>query len=317
MGDADTDDEQSLERALSDDDVWLDCGYSGEKTERSEMFHFDGFWIAVAHRNEAVAFVRQGGRLPRVQPQSAPSGCVAVSYLLRRTKRVLATGGLSACALYLMVKMPAYLLITMLGRLIHSYNVSILPLLVAQSVAHGGCMFWFRQHACGWRPGLGDGLAAAFHLGFSIMLTQVLFYILFPGPLFLAVWLVVPKDENSLFGVMMLVVVVFCFYLLTRIALAIAVAADKQAGALKAVRRSWTLTKEYFWRTFGLVTLPTVGMLLAPHLWGAVARLVLARGLVGVATSCMLELLCLPIMAFITCYYGELQALHEARAQTD
>jgi hypothetical protein len=235
---------------------------------------------------------------------------VAVGHLLRATGRLLAHCGLQACGLFLLVEMLVGVLAGVIAHITRNYILFTSALIFMHSIALGSCLFWFGQHAAGARPGIGESLAEALRNCVSAALTLVLYVLLFPGVLQWTLIAVAPENRDGPLGVLGLAVIALDFYVLTRLSLAVALV-DRQTGVLGAVRQSWRLTKGRAFRTFVLVMVPGIGVLVLLRLTGPLMNAVSNWLLVRAAGNCLLALPGVPLIALVVCYCLALQARAE------
>lgn len=286
---------------LPEGDTWETCAYSDDQVRRSEMIQLEGCWVALEHKDEAVEYIHEGGRLPKIGLEKALTGCLELGHLIRSSWRMVTACLKPACGLYLLVWIPGNLLCSYVDwrtpgtATDASYFFSNLMQILLGSVSTGGILFLFSQHLHGMRRGLAEAWAAGFANWSRLMTARLVAGLL------------------SLAGLLFFVVP--CLIVLVRTFLAEAAAVDGQTSGTLAVQESWEITRGRFWLTFGYAVLVSLMCALPLVTFEALMdaapalRQWVANGLI----STVLELPLIYLLAFTFCYYKELQAAGKPR----
>lgn len=281
---------------LPEGDAWQMCSFSGDKARRSEMAQLDGFWVAAAHKDEAVEYLHQGGRLPKVELESNLTGSIELGHLMRTSWQMLSACLKPVCVLYLLVEIPA----NVLSTLVTSESMASGPMpavwlvLLIQALAspffNGGILSLFSRQLRGMQEGLGAALAAACSNWGRIFVVHFITLMM------------------SLLGFLFLIIPGLLITI--RLILSEAAAVDGQMPGSAAVQTSWNITEGHFWRTFGYLMLISLICGWPPVILDIVAKQIpaLQHWLVSGVLTTLLQLPSMYLLAFMFSYYKELQA---------
>ncbi len=285
------------------DDGKETCAYSGQRAPADEMVRIEGFWILATEKDAAVEYLQQGGRLPKVRLQAAFAGNLDMGHLMNLSWQTLKGCLKPAVLLHLAIYLPLntvtmYLLYPVTtARPPHPSQImaimvpSILVMLLLTPLVTGGVFFAFDRRLRGETVSVGETFAAAFANWGRVVAAQMATGLL------------------CFFGFLLLIIPGFFFGV--RSILATAAAVDQRVDGITAMSASWNLTKGHFWRTF----LTLMGLAIACDMPAgmimAAARAVLPGAGWVVPLEIVETVLRLPslyVMAWLFCYYKELQA---------
>lgn len=282
-------------------DSWETCSYSGDRAKRSEMFQLEGCWVANEHREDAAAFVAQGGWLPRARSGLLPDVNLDLVPLVAKAYELLAPCVKPVCLVFLLTSIPLHFLLSWLPPLVASSKTDILLLSMAlgavfNSFATGGIVYLFSQQSRGVRPDIGQGITAAFSFWGRLLLMQfVIITATMAGSL-----LIIPGIIIAL-----------------RTSLSNIAAVERRMLPPMAVRQSWLVTEGHAWRTLGYFLVVASccvmpGMLISSMLVLLAPDFALSPA--GTVLEALFSLPAVYFMSFQFCYYKELETLHQAQA---
>lgn len=318
---------------LPEGDAWEVCAFSGERGRRSEMSRVDDYWIHPDHRQEAEKFVEKGGWLPTARSGLRLPGRVDLDYLVARTLSLLKPCAPTAAVLYLAVTIPVALVLTLGRELLTSYwkqffndeaGMAIdglagvivgLGAMVLTDLSNGGIIFLLRSVAHGklpkfeeaWRAGVHFwGAAAGTNMLNSLLLFVALLVIITP-----VVFLSAANPVTMLCGMFgfMLVFPGMIIFSLTLVAVPAVV--ERRLRPMMAMRYAWAVTQGHGWRTFGYYTLFSLLIQVPADLLLHFVNWMAPKALEPVFEAvfgCIFALPSVFFLAFLYCYYKELEA---------
>lgn len=225
------------------------CAWSAEHLARSNMIQLEGFWVAAAHKDAVVQYLKQGGQLPRVEMHTRTRGSLRFSHLLRETWKALAAVIAPALAVLIPVLVLKSLVMYQFGVWIgqeilathpwspstHAHSMLLLRLgsLVSSglfgSLVLGSIYELLTVHAARKRATLSQAVAGAFRHWLPLVAVFV------------------TKTLGFLLGFLLFVVP--GIFIAVRLSLAGVALVDQRARIGDALVLSWDLTSGYFWAT--------------------------------------------------------------------